>query len=200
MYSQISNLVSALDKCGALSQASVRAAIEDFAACLEDEDYRTHMLGELALRLAEARNFEEAEGIVRRLLGLEKSSFLTKVADIEARVGRSDRATSLYDDAASAALEQRFPAQQSQAIAAVAQSVERYGKWDTAANFWHKAVELAQSAQSKGGTDGPEAAGVLLEAVEAFCSHGDRASAEKIARSINIEDLRHRALEKVSHS
>lgn len=200
MYSQISALVSALDKCGPLNHTTVAAAIEDFAACLEDEDYRTHMLGELAVRLAEAKRFDEAEDIARKLPGLEKSAFLTKVADTEVQVGERGRAASLYEDAVSAALAHRFPTQQSQAIAAVAQSVERLGNWETALRFWHKAVGLAQNGQSRGGTDRLEAAGVFLQAVEAFSGHGDRANAEKIARSITNEDLRGRALAKAGHS
>jgi hypothetical protein len=49
-----------------------------------------------------------------------------------------------------------------------------------------------------GGTDGPEAAGILLDAAEAFRRNGDREQAERVAKSIIIEGLRNRALKKIS--
>ncbi len=194
MYSQISTLISALEKCGALRHASVRSAIQEFAACIGDEDYRTHMVGEMAVSLAEAGQFREADCLAATLAGLEKSTFLIKIAEIEMQAGEDELAASTYDGARKAALERRFPTQRSQAIAAIAVSVERFGKWETSASLWQMAVGLAKEGQVRGGTDGPEAAGVLLDAAEAFRRNGDREQAERIAKSILIEELRHRAL------
>lgn len=114
------------------------------------------------------------------------------------QAGEDERAASTYDSARKAPLVHRFPAERSQAIAAIAESIERFGKWETSVRLWQMAVGLAQEGQVRGGTDGPEAAGVLLDAAEAFRRNGDREQAERIAKSIIIEELRHRALEKIS--
>ena len=132
--------------------------------------------------LAEAGQFREADGLGATLAG------------VDMQAGEDELAVSTYDGARKAALEHRFPTQRSQAIAAIALSVERFGEWGTSASLWQIAVGLAKEGQVRAGTDGPEATGVLLDAAEAFRKNGDREQAERIAKSILIEELRHRAL------
>jgi hypothetical protein len=155
MYSQISTLISALEKCGALKHASVRSAIQEFAACIGDEDYRTHMVGEMAVRLAETGQFGEADSLAATLAGLERSSFLVKIAEIEMQAGEDERSASTYDSARKAALMHRFPTERSQAIAAIAESVERFGNWETSARLWQMAVGLATGWPSQRGNRWP---------------------------------------------
>jgi hypothetical protein len=63
-----------------------------------------------------------------------------------------------------------------------------------AAEAWEAAVAAATPAQDSGGTDGPEASGVLIEAVEAFLRLGDPIEARKTADQITLESVRERAL------
>ncbi len=200
MYVQISKLVTALSKCGALNDRSVRDAIAELAESLGDVDYQSHMLGEMAIKLAEARCHGDAEVLVRGLPGLEKSVFMTRVADVEMQHGESKRALSLYDDACAAAMANRFPTQQAQAIAAVARSAEKSAPWEVAAKIWNKAVGTARVGQAGAGTDAPESAGVLVDAAEAFGRHGDREVAERIAQSIASEHFRELARQRLSSS
>ncbi len=75
-------------------------------------------------------------------------------------------------EAREAALSNRFPTQQAQALAEIAASLKIIGEQVQADETWNAAIVLAREAQLREGTDGPEAAGVLLSAVEAFCREG----------------------------
>jgi hypothetical protein len=200
VYVQISKLVTALSKCGALNDRSVRDAIAELAESLGDVDYQSHMLGEMAIKLAEARCHGDAEVLVRGLPGLEKSVFMTKLAEVEMEHGESNCALSLYEEACAAAMANRFPAQQAQAIAAVAKSAEKNILWEAAAKIWNEAVSPARAGQGGPGTDGPESAGVLVDAAEAFARHGDRKVAEQIAEWIVFDHFRELARQRLSSS
>jgi hypothetical protein len=193
MFEQISNLISALEDAGALSDASVINTLAAFARCLEDQDYRSHMLGELSIRVAAQNDFDEAEQLARSIVGSEKVEFLRRVAEIEAGNQR-DRALRLFLEARDAVPLHRFPTQQAQALSDIAESLETAALQVEALNTWNLAVDLAKSAQHRKGTDGPEAAGVLLKAVETFCKAGKIDTARFIAEAIIFDDLRERAL------
>jgi hypothetical protein len=75
----------------AIKHASVRSAIQEFAACIGDEDYRTHMVGEMAVRLAESGQFGEADSLAATL----ESSALLKGRDKRGNLGMHRRYSNL---------------------------------------------------------------------------------------------------------
>jgi hypothetical protein len=117
------------------------------------------------------------------------------VAETEGRGHHTVRALTLFHEAREAALLNRFPAQQSLALAQIAESLGAIGKQAEANEIWDSAVDLAKKAQHGGGTDGPEAAGVLLSAVGAFCKSRRMDAAKSVANGIVFDSLRERAFQ-----
>lgn len=200
MYEQIIKLISALSDAEALQNEHVIVALTDFAQGLDDPDYRAHMLGELAVRSASVGEFDRAERLVRLVETVDRSEFLVRVAEIEAQDRHDRRALQLFQEARDAALLHRFPTQQSMALAEVASSLEGMGRKEEAAETWNSAVQLATQAQHRGGTDGPEAAGVLLGAVEACCRGGRLCEARAIADTIVFPSIREKANQVISRA
>jgi len=194
MFEQISKLVSALQDAGALKHGEVISALAAFAPCVEDPDYRSRLMGELSLRLGMLGDFDRAEHFARSVTNTEKSEFLRQVADLESKKNEHDRASRLLLEAREAAVLHRFPTQQAQALMEIASSFEAAARKDDALDTWDLAVELAKKAQHRGGTDGPEAAGVLVRAVEAFCKAGKTGAAKSTAEEIVFPQLREKAL------
>lgn len=200
MYEQMTKLISALSDAELLQNERVLVALTDFAQALDDPDYRSHMLGELAVRLASIGQFDEAERLARLVENVERSKLLARVAEIEARDKHSMRALQLFQEARDAALLHRFPTQQSMALAEIASSLEGIGRREEAGETWKSAVRLATQAQHRGGTDGPEAAGVLLAAVEACCRNQRLDDAREIANAIVFPSLREKANQVISRA
>jgi len=200
MFEQIGKLVSVLCDAGALRNREVVVALTNFARSLGDLDYRSQMLGELSVRLAAIGEFDEAEELARSVENTEKSEFLRLVADVEGRDGQATRALSLFSEAHKAAFLYRFSRQQALALAEIAVSLAVVGKHTEADEIWDSAVQLATKAQHDGGTDGPEAAGVLVSAVEAFCARGRIDAAKVVADTIIFSSLRDRAFQTIADS
>jgi len=182
-----------LSKAGVLTADAVLEALVKFGQALV-EDFGAALLGEVSLALVGSKQFEKAEGIAGLIKGQEKSEHLRALAEAEAKVGENDRATALLQVARRAAFIYEFLTEQAQSIAAVAGTMEAIDK-NAAVEFWESAVAVAAPAQNRGGTDGPEASGVLLEAVEALCRLARGAEARKVAAQIELPCLRERAIE-----
>ncbi len=199
MFERISKLISVLRDAGVLGNRDVVAALSDFARGLHDLDYRSHMLGELGVNLSRLGELDDAEELARSVENTEKSEFLRRVAKIEGELGQVARALPLFSEAREAAY-LRFPTQQAMAPAEIAVSLGVVGKHGEADETWDAAVQLAMKAQHSGGTEAPEAAGVLLSAVEGFCKRGRMDAAKSVANAIVFEDLRERALQAIADS
>ena len=61
-------------------------------------------------------------------------------------------------------------------------------------------MRLATKAQHGGGTDGPDAAGALLGAVEAFCTRGRLEATKTVADAIIFGSLREKAFQTIADS
>ncbi len=194
MFEQISRLILALQDAGALQDKEVINALTAFAPCIEDLDYRSQFFGELGVRLATLGQCEQAEEIVRLVDNSEKSEFLRHVADLESKRNERDRAYRLLLEAREAVASHRLPTQQAQALAEIATSFGELAREEEALETWNLAVELAKKAQHRGGTDGPEAAGVLVKAVDAFCKAGEFDLARSTAEGLVFPEVRERAL------
>jgi hypothetical protein len=193
MYTEIHALMAALSRAGVLTETSVSTALIAFAQALEDPDFGAEILCELALELVKAGQFERAEEAARLIKGQEKSDCLRRVAEGEARQGQPERAMTLFQDACQAAFIYEFPTQQAQNVAEVGRSLEGVDK-KAAIRTWKEAVQIAIPAQAAAGTDGPEASGVIFEAVEALIRLGETENARKTANLISMVPLRERAL------
>jgi len=200
MFELISKLISVLRDAGVLGNRDVVASLSNFARGLDDLDYRSHMLGELGVNLSRLGELDDAEELARSVENTEKSEFLRRVAEIEGESGQVARALPLFSEAREAAYLHRFPTQQALALAEIAVSLGVVGKHVEADETWDTAVQLAMKAQHSGGTDGPEAAGVLLSAVEGFCKRGRIDAAKSVANAIVFEAPRERALQAIADS
>jgi hypothetical protein len=198
MYEQISNLIGTLRDAGVLKNRDVVAALINFAQGLSDLDYRSHMLGELSVGLAATGEFDKAEQLGRLVENSEKGEFLRRVAEIEGRGDQPVRALQLFSEAREAAFLHRFPTQQALALAEIAVSLGALGKSVEADETWDSAIQLAMEAQHGGGTDGPEAAGVLLRAVERLCTVGRRDAAKSVAEAIIPGPIRDKAFHTIA--
>lgn len=194
MFEQISQLVSALHKADVLRQTEVIKALAAFAPCIEDLDYRSQLLGELSVKLGMLGNFDEAERFARTVVNTEKSEFLRRVGELECEKNQHERAFRLLLEAREAAFLHRYPTQQALALADIASSFDVIGRKENALEAWNLAIALAKEAQHRAGTDGPEAADVLVRAVEAFCKAGNTAAARTAAESIIFPLLREKAI------
>ncbi len=193
MFEQISNLISVLQDVGALERGAVVNALIAFAPCIEDLDYRSHMFGEISIKVAVLGDFDRAEDLARLVVGTEKAEFLRRIAAIEAEKKQGDRALRLFLEAREAALIHRFPTQRAQALSEIAESLEAAALHNEAFDTWSLVVQLAKEGQNRQGTDGPEAAGVLLNVVAAFCRAGRIDAARSTAELIVFADLREKA-------
>jgi hypothetical protein len=200
VFERISKLISVLRDAGVLGNRDVVAALSDFARGFDDLDYRSHMTGELGVNLSRLGELDDAEKLARSVENTEKSEFLRRVAEVEGESGQLARALPLFSEAREAAYLHRFPTQQALALAEIAASLGVVGRYGEADETWDSAVQLAMKAQHNGGTDGPEAAGVLLSAVEGFCKRGRMDAAKSVANAIVFEALRERALQTIADS
>jgi hypothetical protein len=171
---------------------SVSAALVDLAQALGDDDFGAALLADVALAFAQAKDFASAEKIARLIKGQETSEHLRVIAEAEAKIGEAQRALVLLQEARKAAFIYEFPTQQAQSIAAVAATMETVDR-EAAVEAWETAVRTATPAQDAGGTDGPEASGVLFEAVEAFLRLARESEAHRVAAQIKLPSLRERA-------
>jgi hypothetical protein len=194
MFEQITELISALANNGALRDHEVVDALAGFAKSISDTDYRSRMLGELAVKLAETRLYDDAEKIVRQVENCEKSEFIRVVAENEAHSNHLARALQLFQEAREAVSLHRFPTQRGQALAEIATSLSALGLESEALKSWELAIHEAKQGQVAGGTDGPEAAGVLLVAVRALASAGNRLRARSVAETISFPAIRDEAM------
>ena len=192
MFTQISDLIAALSQTGILKNKEVVDALADFARCLDDTDYRSHMLGELSVSLAVAGDYDRAEQLARLVEGTDKSEFLRRIAALE-KGANYDGASRLFSEAVAAVSLHRFPAQRALALAEIARSLGEGESYAEADQVWQSAIQLAIKAQHASGTDGLEAAGVLVNAVKALCKLGKGEMAKSVADSIVFPELRERA-------
>lgn len=192
MFRQIEGLLKVLEQAGISDREDVTKALTDFAAALPDADYRSYMQGEIALVLARSRHFERAEETARLIDNCQKSEYLRRIGETEVRNGAAGRALSVLKEAHQAAFLHRFPTQQSQDIAEVAQALEALDQ-KTAIATWKAAVQIASDAQSSPGTDGPEASSVLLDSVKAFARLGQKDEAKATAALIKVASIRETA-------
>jgi hypothetical protein len=175
-----------------LLNSGVSAALIDFAQVLGDDDFAAALLGDVALALVRSKRFQKAEEVASFIRGQERSEHLRSIAEAEAKAGETHRARKLLKQARQAASIYEFATQRAQSIAAVAATMEIVER-DAAAEAWEAAVLAAAPAQDAGGTDGPEASGVLLEAVEAFLRLSLEKEAREVAAQIKHLPLRERA-------
>jgi len=198
MFEQISKLIAALRNVRALENSEVVSALRAFSLCLPDPDYRSHLVGELGVSLASLGRFDQAEELARSIETTEKSEFLRQVADVEAHSSEANRALPLFLEAREAALLNPFATQQAQALSEIALSLEATPWRQEAIRTWNLAIDLAKRGQHREGTDGPEAAGVLLKAVEALSRAGKKDDARAVADEIVFEPLRKKAIQAIS--
>ena len=199
MFNEITNLIATLSRSGALKQPELVDALKAVARNLSDIDYRSHMLGELSVSMAELGEVDRAEELARMVENTEKSDFLRRVAELEKKHGFSVRGDNLFSEAVSAVFLHRFPTQRAIALGEIAQSLRDAGS-QAAYQVWERAIEIALKAQHGAGTDGPEAAGVLLRAVEALVELGKTETATSVANSIAFQDLREQAPQIACHT
>jgi hypothetical protein len=157
-----------------------------------DDDFGAALLGDLSLAFVGDQEFEKAEKIARLIKGQEKSEHLRALGEAEAKAGQPKRAMAILHEGCEAAFIYEFPTQQAQNLAGIAATMEIADK-DEAAKTWEEAVKIAMPAQDANGTDGPEASGVLLQAVEAFLRLGLEPKARAVAATIKLPSLRERA-------
>ena len=65
---------------------------------------------------------------------------------------------------------------------------------EAAVELWESAIAIAAPAQEAGGSDGPEASGVLFEVVEALWRLGRPTDARRAADQISLDSLRERRM------
>jgi hypothetical protein len=177
-----------------LTDAEVIEALINLGQAFEDQDYGAALLGDVSLALVGSKQFEKAECVANLIKGQEKSEHLRALAEAEAKIGQRDRARTLLHQARQAAFIYEFSTQLAQSIGAVAATMEAIDK-EAAVELWESAVAVAAPAQEAGGTDGPEASGVLLEAVEGLLRLGRGVGAREVASQIKLPWLRERAIE-----
>lgn len=171
---------------------AVVTALADLGLGFRDEDYGAALLGELSVALVGLKEVEQAQGIARLIWGQEKSEHLRSLAEAEVAIGEKGRARAVLQEARQAAFIYRFPTRQAQSIAAIAGTMERVDL-EAAVELWESAIAIAAPAQEAGGTGGPEASGVLFEAVEALWRLARPTDARRAADQIKLESLRERA-------
>jgi len=203
MFTEISDLIAVLSRSGVLKNPDVVDAFSNFARAMGDTEYRSHMLGELSVNLALNGEYDRAEQLVRMVESTDKCEFLRRIAELEKRANDDARASRLFSEAVAAVYLHRFPTQQALALAEIARSLSEGASYAAADQVWQSAIQLATKAQRASGTDGPEAAGVLVNAVQALSKLGKIEMAKSVADSITFPELReraHRALSEAGRS
>jgi hypothetical protein len=193
VFNEISNLIGVLSRSGVLKDPDVIDALSNFSRAMGDTEYRSHMLGELSVNLALNGDYDRAEQLARMVESTDKCEFLRRIAELEKRSNDDARASRLFSEAVAAVSLHRFPTQQALALAEIARSPGEGASYAEADLVWQSAIQLATKAQRAPGTDGPEAAGVLVKAVQALSKLGKIEMAESVANSIAFPELRERA-------
>jgi hypothetical protein len=194
MYSRIQQFLAQLEAKGALTSSEVWASVNAFADTLEDEDYCAALFGDVSVHLCRSGQYELAEEVASRARGPERAHQLRQLAEELARAKQVQLSLRVYALVREAVLAETYSTGIVQELEESARGLAKLGRKDLAIKFWGDAIALAGPKQSSGGHEGPESSGTLFAAVEGLCGLGEIESASKIAKTIQLELLRERAL------
>jgi len=202
MFDTITFFVGRLRQVGLFDTHELADVFNKIGTAFDDQDYRSWLMGEVALAYADTGLFDQAERFASQVETYERAQFFRKLAGIEVHSHAQQRGVaSLRAAELACAL---FPTewQRAECLCSIAESwFSELNDRGEAIRVWQSAADaalLGESSASRNTTTASDTASVLLQVCRSMSHAGYAEQATRVASLISCIDTRNRALSEIA--